>query len=164
MREDNDYLITGGAFMAYYFSHIGMKRRSGRYPWGSGNRPFQSLSVGSKKKGSSSQKALTPEEEKARVLREGTASELSKYRNELTYQELKTALDRIDLNKRLDDSVLRESQAGWRSIDRFMSNVNTVNKWADTGLKTYKNVDILMKILDGMDPQELLGGKGKKKK
>ena len=30
--------------------HIGMPRRSGRYPWGSGDRPYQSLGQGSKKK------------------------------------------------------------------------------------------------------------------
>lgn len=26
-----------------YLAHYGIKRRSGRYPWGSGNRPYQSL-------------------------------------------------------------------------------------------------------------------------
>lgn len=30
--------------MGDYIIHYGVKRRSGRYPWGSGNRPYQSLS------------------------------------------------------------------------------------------------------------------------
>lgn len=34
----------------YYIYHVGMPRRSGRYKWGSGKRPFQSLKASAQKK------------------------------------------------------------------------------------------------------------------
>lgn len=37
----NDYLSYLHAQNEFDLMHFGIKRRSGRYPWGSGKRPFQ---------------------------------------------------------------------------------------------------------------------------
>lgn len=67
----NDFLI-----------HEGKPRRSGRYPWGSGDRPFQSLKIGTQKY-QNKDGSLTPAGEK-RYAKEKYKNSLQKQKNQLS--------------------------------------------------------------------------------
>lgn len=67
----NDFLI-----------HEGKPRRSGRYPWGSGDRPFQSLKIGTRKY-QNKDGSLTPAGEK-RYAKEKYKNSLQKQKNQLS--------------------------------------------------------------------------------
>jgi hypothetical protein len=73
-----------------YLVHYGTPKHSGRYPWGSGNRPYQS-----------EENSATYAEKKAQALKSGSAKEILQYKGDLTNQELQTALSRLNLEKQL---------------------------------------------------------------
>ena len=63
---------------------------------------------------------------KDKVLAKGSAKELMKYRGEITNQELKTALDRLDLEKKLSSYTVAEKDAFRRKVDRLVAWGNTI--------------------------------------
>ena len=63
---------------------------------------------------------------KDKVLAKGSAKELMKYRGEITNQELKTALDRLDLEKKLSSYNAAEKDAFRRKVDRLVAWGSTV--------------------------------------
>lgn len=142
----NFYLVHGGP-------------GSGRYPLGSGDRPYQKLE-GSRRKTSGGilsyikskkakkpenvQKPMTEEErkrqyeaEKERVLKRGTASEIMRYQGELTNQELQNAVTRLNLETQLINLSKNEIQTKMDKIDSVMKTVKTGNEWAKIGTDTY---------------------------
>lgn len=149
----------------YYLSHGGPG--SGRYPWGSGSRPYQRLE-GSRKKSSGitgyikSKKAQKAEEQKKkseaeaqkkaeelaeqkrfheadkeRVLRAGTASEVMKYQGELTNQELQSAFTRLNLEKQIIGLSQKEVKTTMDKLDNVMKGVKTGTEWVKIGTDTY---------------------------
>lgn len=74
---------------------------------------------------------------KDKVLAKGSASELMKYRGEITNQELKTALDRLDLEKKLSSYNAAEKDAFRRKVDRLVAWGNTVGDAYNAGSKLY---------------------------
>lgn len=162
----NDYL----AFRKIYredLLHFGIKRRSGRYPWGSGERPFQGEP---KKMNRKQKKQLQREEEiearvkekressykrtfenpaeKVQLLTDSTATELLKYRDEISNKELRDALDRIKMIRELQDISRKEINEGWVAVNDVMKKVGLVNNWVKTGSDSYSTVRNIMSILD----------------
>lgn len=88
------------------------------------------------------------EAEKQRVLKEGTAAEIKKYASELSNQELQNAINRINLNKQLNDLVSADIKNGFDKIDKTMDKFKKVNTWIETGTKTYENINKILSILD----------------
>ena len=104
-------------------THIGVPRRSGRYPWGSGKRPYQStggvlknfkknrarkaaVKKAQETRKANAEKALqkkNEEAEKNRVLKEGSASDILKYKGKLTNEQMSEAIRRLELEQRLSD-------------------------------------------------------------
>lgn len=164
--------------------HVGVLRRSGRYPWGSGKRPFQSgggpkESKKSKSKGnnttqvSAAQKASETrarnkahEEEKQRVLREGTATEVLKFKSELSTKELNDALERIKITSQLDSYAQSEMKSFMNKVDEAVKDVQTVTNVVKTGSDLY---NALAKIYNStaegkQKPLTLISGGGDQKK
>lgn len=162
--------------------HYGMPKRSGRYPYGSGDRPYQSSGGVSSKitskpsrmtfkekkaaKKASAQKAEEEkkkreeqeatrrhEENRERVLKEGTATELKEYASELSNAEFEAALKRLELNRRLNSYTKSEIQTTFDKVDKFMSKANKVNNWASTTINAYENSQKLMKMFDQLTKQ-----------
>lgn len=136
-------------------SHIGVLRRSGRYPWGSGKRPFQSgggpKEIKKKKAASSKEDALQKaretrernrahEAEKQRALKEGNATDVLKFRSELSNQELQNALTRIELTSRLERYSQSELKASMNKIDSVMKGIQTTTNWIKIGTDTYNTL------------------------
>lgn len=134
--------------------HVGMPGRSGRYPWGSGDRPYQRLEGKKQKKSSGlfkKKKKLSPEEKakaeaeakarkaanKENVLRSGSAREVLQYKGELTNNELQTVINRINLERQLSTLAASEHKSNMDKIDKAMQTLKSVNEWGKIGTDTY---------------------------
>lgn len=152
----------------YYLSHGGPG--SGRYPLGSGDRPYQKFEKSKGRKGGisgyiQSRKAKKAEEQqqkvrneelrkrleedqekrrmaadKERVLREGTATEVMKYQGQLTNQELQNAFTRLNLESQLRNLSEKEMKSAVDKIDGIMKTVKTGTEWAKIGTDTYNTI------------------------
>lgn len=149
----------------YYLAHGGPG--SGRYPLGSGDRPYQKFEGSRKKSGGISgyikaKKAKKAEEQqqkqrneelqkrmeeeqkkryhdadKERVLREGSATEVMKYQGELTNQELQNAFTRLNLEAQLRNLSQNEMKSAMGKVDNIMKTIKIGTEWAKIGTDTY---------------------------
>lgn len=160
-----------------YLAHYGVKERSGRYKWGTGERPRQRLEQPKRmgffarrkeqkrqaeilaKKKQLLDEARKQQEEKAklkaekeRILREANPIEIKKYATELTNAELQDACNRIQWMNALNSYAAKEERnkqgkTTFEHVDDFMTKLGKVNKWGETGLNTYKNVSAVIDAL-----------------
>ena len=138
-------------------SHIGVLRRSGRYPWGSGKRPFQSgggpnaskkkQTKAVDKKSEAVQKAKETrarnkahEEEKQRALKEGTAADVLKFKSELTTKEMQEALDRIRVTTQLASYAESDMKKFMNTVEDATKGVQTITNVIKTGSDLYNSV------------------------
>lgn len=140
---------------------------SGRYPLGSGERPYQKFERSRKGRGGISgyirrrnekkaeeekqkraadikQRQMQAEEakrfheaDKERVLKSGTATEVMKYKGELTNKELKDAIDRIDYERKLSEMSEKELKTLMSQADKAMNNLKLINNWGRIGTETW---------------------------
>lgn len=161
----------------YELYHFGIPRRSGRYKWGSGNRPFQSgggpMSKRQVKKVEKStakaREKMTPEEraaEKERILKTGSATEVFSLKGQLTNQEMQNAVTRLNLESQLKNLSQKEIESGMQKIDKVMQGVKMGTNWVKIGTETYNTLAELYNATpDGQkSPLTLIGKGGGKKK
>lgn len=161
-------------YMQYqnYLIHYGIKRRSGRYPYGSGERPYQSsggffarrkekkhaAEVLKKKKEMLEKKREEDEkraklkETKSEALNTGTARDIQKHFSVMSNQELEDAANRIkwmnEINKYAAMEVKNaQGKSAFDTVNDLMTKMTKVNKWAETSIDAYKNVTEISKIL-----------------
>lgn len=95
---------------------------------------------------------------KDKVLAKGSASELMRYRGEITNQELRTAIDRLDLEKRLSSYSAAEKDAFRKKVDRAVAWGNTISDAYNAGSKLYNAyVDIHNAVSPAEDKMYKLG-------
>ena len=85
-----------------YLEHYGIPRRSGRYPWGSGSRPFQGDSPAAKSSGktkTSGKSGKTGLFKKGKTKTESSSEDISK----ISSEELQKKINRIQLEKQYRD-------------------------------------------------------------
>lgn len=151
----------------YYLIHGGPG--SGRYPWGSGNRPYQRLegsrrkssgisgyikSVKQKKSDKQQQKANVEVQKKAteqaenerklaadkeRVLREGTAAEIMRYQGKLTNKELNEAAERIRLENQLKSYSEKEIKTALDNLKKLQAYSNVGSALAKDGIELWNS-------------------------
>lgn len=155
----------------YYLSHGGPG--SGRYPWGSGDRPYQRLE-GSRRKSSGisgyiksiknkkseeqrqkqrneelrkkledDQKKRQHDADKERVLREGSATEVLKYQGELTNQELQNAFTRLNLESNIRNLSKKELETAMNKVDNIMKTIKIGTEWIKIGTDTYNSIAVI---------------------
>ena len=148
----------------YYLSHGGPG--SGRYPLGSGDRPYQKFEgsrrrssgisgyISAKKKEKEMVKEAQKKKEreqreadKERVLKSGTASEVSKYRGELTRQELQDVYNRLNFERMIDQMSTSEKVTNRQRIDKAVSNIKKTTGWIVEGAAAY---NILASVYNSM--------------
>lgn len=98
-----------------YLEHIGMPRRSGRYPWGSGKRPFQGDSA----------------EDLSEISSEELQTKINRIRLEKQYRDLITKPKTVSKGRQILTSILENSSKniGTQLATYFMGNmVNSVAK------------------------------------
>lgn len=92
-------------------------------------------------------KAETKEEYEARkqkALKSGKASDIMKFRGDLTNKEMQDAINRIDLEKKLSGMSASEKKSAFDRIDKIVKRADQVNSWIDSGSKYYKTYKNLM--------------------
>lgn len=77
------------------------------------------------------------QEQKAKILKSGKASEVAKYKGQMSNQELSEALNRIRWEADLDRMSAAEQKSGFDQIDSLMNKAKTVRNWVETGMDVY---------------------------
>lgn len=127
--------------------HYGIKRKSGRYPYGSGLRPFQRDPIkGMKRKEAEKyskqydeylsklrEAAKTNEkaaaELKARIdsaKKGGSITELLRFQQDMTYQELSDAYNRVQLVAKISEASSKDTSAIWNVLKKASQNGKTI--------------------------------------
>lgn len=91
------------------------------------------------------------EKAKKKAIEEGNATEILKYKNELTTQELQDAASRIQWITKLNDYSRDEMDRKFNKMNNFMTKAEKANKWATTGIGIYKNSKEIKKILEELN-------------
>ena len=129
-----------------YLEHYGIPRRSGRYPWGSGSRPFQGDSAAAKSSGSTKSsgksrktglfkkgktKTKSSEEDLSEISSEELQKKISRIQLEKQYRDLTTKPKTVSKGRQVLDSILESSSKniGTQLATYLMGNmVNSVAK------------------------------------
>lgn len=118
-----------------YLEHYGIPRRSGRYPWGSGSRPFQGDSPAAKSSGktkTSGKSGKTGLFKKGKTKTESSEEDISK----ISSEDLQKRIDRIQLEQKY-----RELTSKPKTISKgrqvLTSILETSSKNVGTQLATY---------------------------
>lgn len=100
-------------------------------------------------------------EEKTKILKSGKASEVAKYKGQMTNQELSEAVNRIRMEKELDKMSAAENKSNFDIINGYMDKAKTMTNWAKTGIEAY---DTFAKIYNWKHPDNKLRYIGKDNK
>lgn len=118
-----------------YLEHYGIPRRSGRYPWGSGSRPFQGDSPAAKSSGKTKTSGKSGKIglfKKGKTKTESSEEDLSK----ISSEDLQKRIDRIQLEQKY-----RELTSKPKTISKgrqvLTSILETSSKNVGTQLTTY---------------------------
>lgn len=76
------------------------------------------------------------ESKKQEILRSGDAKQILQYKDQLTDQEIQSALNRLR-NERDIKSMVPAEKSGFDKINNFMKKADNVYNWAQTGAKWY---------------------------
>lgn len=149
----------------YYLAHGGPG--SGRYPLGSGDRPYQKFEGSRRKKSSGISEYISVKRKEAklakeikrrqeiekhnadkdRVLRSGTAKEVSRYKGELSRNELQDAYNRLNLEKKISEMGSTEILDNQKLINNILNNVTKTAGWVAEGAVSY---NILASVYNSM--------------
>ena len=129
-----------------YLEHYGIPRRSGRYPWGSGSRPFQGDSPAAKSSGKTKTsgksgktglfkkgktKTESSEEDISKISSEDLQKKINRIQLEKQYRDLTTKPKTVSKGRQILDSILESSSKniGTQLATYLMGNmVNSVAK------------------------------------
>ena len=118
-----------------YLEHYGIPRRSGRYPWGSGSRPFQGDSVAAKsgeKSKTSGKSGKTGLFKKGKTKTESSKEDLSK----ISSEELQKRISRIQLEQQYQ-SLMEKPKTVSKGRQVLYDILETSAKKVGTQLVTY---------------------------
>lgn len=106
--------------------HFGIPRRSGRYPWGSGDRPFQSSGGKATKKN----KRKSEREQRSAQKEHQKQLQLQKRKQELYYG--------LDLKQKLSSYSQEEIDYFLDKMGEMMANSYNPKYWAKNYVKNFK--------------------------
>ena len=118
-----------------YLEHYGIPRRSGRYPWGSGSRPFQGDSSAGKSSGktkTSGKSGKTGFFKKGKTKTESSEEDLSK----ISSEDIQKRIDRIQLEQKYRELVSKPKTIS-RGRKVLSDILETSSKNIGTQLATY---------------------------
>ena len=78
------------------------------------------------------------EEYRQEALRSGDPKRIKEVMKESSYQEIKDALDRVDIYEKVNAKIPPEPST-MDKIDKIVSNANTINNWVTTGTNIWNN-------------------------
>lgn len=174
--------------------HYGMPKRSGRYPWGSGDDPYHhgadgpggkksSKSDGPKEsyfKRRAAKKAAVAkakqeridreakeerERQKQEALKTGDPKKLAPFIRDLSDAELRQASDRLRLENEFANRLSEASKYQKTAADKIQAKLNKLNSYTSTGIDTWNNYAKIANVFrDAEDQLPIIGEKKKKNK
>lgn len=152
--------------------HWGIRRYQ-PYPKGSKSKGKE---VGEAAKKSGAKPKMTEEEAKAayekqksKALKSGSARDILKFKGDLTNQEMRDAINRLDLEKKLLSYSMQNTKTAKKKVDDIMKDLNMINNWTNIGINTYNNFARVYNATEKGKKKQLsliqgLGGGGNQKK
>ena len=119
------------------------------------------------KKKAEEEAAQKHEAEKQEAIRSGNATQIAKFQNELSNQELRDALDRLNSKQRLSDLVDKETPKKETKLDKAMKIAEKGSKYADIaekGIKVYNTFAKVSNAFADDDSQLPIIGEKREKK
>ena len=119
------------------------------------------------KKKAEEEDAQKHEAEKQEAIRSGNATQIAKFQNELSNQELRDALDRLNSKQRLSDLVEKETPKKETKLDKAMKIAEKGAKYADVaekGIKVYNTFAKVSNAFADDDSQLPIIGEKREKK
>lgn len=123
----------------YHHGILGMKWGRRRY------QPYPKDYNGDGKYVGKETKPLS-DSEKKELINSGKSKVIERNKDQLTNQELRQALERVDLEKKLKRYNSHEIDNAIDYVDKRILNVKKINGWLSTGLLTYTLIDRISKI------------------
>lgn len=96
------------------------------------------------------------EADKEKVLRSGKASEILKYKGQMTNDEMEYAIQRINKEERLYGLSEKEHKTAMDKIDGIFKKVGTATDWVNKAVNAYDAIDKLTSRLSGEDENKIL--------
>lgn len=103
------------------------------------------------------------EENKQKVLKSGTATDVKKYKGKLTNDELKEVWTRLDWEGKISDMASKEAPPD--QMDKFFKKLDKYTDYANTAIKAYDVFIDVYNAFSGEAPKKKIktGGDNKKK-
>ena len=161
MADYRDYI---GIDATYYLEHYGVGHlnggNSGRYPWGSGEKGKRRAAKERQKARESLRKgpitagkvvkSIPKYAVKAykagrkfavrRFINRSSPQRIYKYRNHLTNEELKEAIERIDMQRQISEVNRLEREKAMKKFEVFFTGLSTAAKYIDTASTLRKSI------------------------
>ena len=77
---------------------------------------------------------------KQKALKSGSATDIVKFKGDLTSMEIQNALNRIDWEQKLISASAKEMASGEDKINKLFTNVGKVTNYANTAIKAYNTI------------------------
>lgn len=146
-----------------YLMHEG-NEHSGRYPLGSGKRPYQHRFKFKRKTPMERAEAKRKRSEikKQKLYLKGTAQEVYRHRELFTPEELHQIVNRIDAENAV---AMRIGKKAMYSTDAMNKTLGSMAGSVENGIKLFNNIDKVSKIVNGqMTVAQAASGGNKQKK
>lgn len=133
----------GDSYELYHHGIFGQR-------WGKRNGPPYPLSRSqkSRKEKKGEEREPLTDKEKEKIIKSGSAQQINQVKDQLTNQELQTAMDRINLYRKLSTITSSETKSGFDTVNDIMKKVGNVNNWAETGIKSYRLINEILNELE----------------
>lgn len=141
--------------------HVGIKNESPRHKPSNARKFAKQREENLRKAREAKEAKRVFEENKAKALEKGNATEVLKFKGHLTNQELQAAFNRINLEKQLASISASETKSSWDKIDSIVEKIGKARNYTEKGIEAYNT---LAKIHNSFMPSDeawkLIDGKG----
>lgn len=179
----DELMFADGLISGEELEHYGIPRKSGRYPWGSGENPYHhgaSSPFGrlrerrlEKKKAAAKTAQLEKarqakidkaeyEKKKQAALKSGSAKELMPYLRDLTDDELRTAKNRIQMEAEFRSLAVKEAAAGNPKVALAMAKAERITNQANTAINAYNTTAKVYNAFSKSGELPIIGSRGRK--
>lgn len=79
-------------------------------------------------------------DDKEKLVKTGSATEILRYKTELTNKDLQDAVSRLSLERQLASMSQSELQRGMNKINNAMRSLQTITNWTKIGTDTYNTI------------------------
>ena len=105
-------------------------------------------------KAKQAQKEKEFQENKEKILKSGNATEVLKYKGQMSNQELNAALNRINWERQLSQISAAENKSNFDKVDDIMKKVSKVGDWANASYKTYTAINRVIGLASDKDKKK----------